>query len=223
MADPWMERLSEYLDGELAEDARAQLEVHLAGCPACREALEGLRGVVARAQALEDRPPAAQLWSAIAERIGAGARGRSVPPRQPRAGRGVNVSLPRLLAAGIALAMVSAGAAWVASRAGRPPAPVALEPGRSAAVAAGPVVDLAAYDATVAELERVLVENRDRLAPATVEALEQSLATIDRAIEEARVALEADPASKYLNSHLANTMRRKVLLLSRAVTLARET
>ena len=49
---------------------------------------------------------------------------------------------------------------------------------------------------------------------------ELDLARIDVAIEEARAALEADPANAYLNAHLANTMQQKLLLLQQANALA---
>jgi len=50
--------------------------------------------------------------------------------------------------------------------------------------------------------------------------VEQNLATIDRAIAEARRALAADPNNLYLHDHLANTMRRKMGLLRRATAAA---
>jgi len=49
--------------------------------------------------------------------------------------------------------------------------------------------------------------------------LEESLATIDRALERSRTALAADPANPYLNAHLQETMRRKVELLRQAAAL----
>jgi len=41
------ERLSEYVDGELDEDGRARVEVHVRWCPECRRVLESLRRTVA--------------------------------------------------------------------------------------------------------------------------------------------------------------------------------
>lgn len=76
--------------------------------------------------------------------------------------------------------------------------------------------DAARYDAAVAELQRVLDEHRDQLDTATVRILEQNLAIIDRATEEARRALEADPANPYLNGHLAKQMMLKIRVLQRA-------
>ena len=62
MKDQWTDRLSEYLDGELGAAERAALEGHLATCAECGATLAELRRVVARARALDDRPPTADLW-----------------------------------------------------------------------------------------------------------------------------------------------------------------
>ena len=75
------------------------------------------------------------------------------------------------------------------------------------------------YDAAVVDLQRVLEEDRGRLDTATVRVLEQNLALIDRAIAQARSAVAADSANVYLNSHLAETMRRKIDLLRQAASL----
>lgn len=71
-SDPWRERLSEYLDGELESGERERLERHRAGCAECTLALEELRRVVAFAHALPDRPPSGDLWPAIARDIRSG-------------------------------------------------------------------------------------------------------------------------------------------------------
>jgi hypothetical protein len=77
-------------------------------------------------------------------------------------------------------------------------------------------VDLAAspqYAEAVEELERVLHDNRARLDTSTVRAIQESLATVDRAIADARAALLRDPSNAYLTDHLAATMARKLRLL----------
>jgi hypothetical protein len=180
--------------------------------------------LVARARELDDRAPARDLWPGIAERIGA----RSSPTvhRLAPQARRYAFSLPQLAAAGIALATLSGGSAWllrpaaggtVAVRpAPPPPAPPALPVGtggpRGARGAAG-------YDAAVADLERILQDGRGRLDSSTVRVLEQNLAAIDAAILQARRAVSADSANLYLNSHLAQTMRRKLELLRQAASL----
>jgi hypothetical protein len=76
------------------------------------------------------------------------------------------------------------------------------------------------YDVAISDLQHVLALNREHLDPRTVRIVEENLATIDRAIEQARAALASDPASPYLNAHLATTMRRKVDLLKRVTAFA---
>src|SRR6266702_1847893 len=80
MSDTWMERLSEYIDGTLPERERAALEEHVASCAECRTTLAELRRVVARAAALDDRPPTTNIWPGIAARIGV----VSLDPRRAR-------------------------------------------------------------------------------------------------------------------------------------------
>jgi hypothetical protein len=72
----------------------------------------------------------------------------------------------------------------------------------------------------VEELGRVLAAGREKLDPATVRSLEESLLIIDLAIRQAKRALDADPNNTYVRAHLDDTMRRKVEFLRRATMLA---
>lgn len=67
--DPWLERLSEFLDADLEPSARAACEAHLAGCEECRELLDDLRRLRTAARALPLRPPARDLWPGIASEL----------------------------------------------------------------------------------------------------------------------------------------------------------
>ena len=216
MSDIWTDRLSDYLDGELTEAERTALEEHVVGCAECRATLVGLRRVVTRARALEDRLPATDLWPGIAERIGS----RATPPAPLRRPRRVSFSLPQLAAAALALTTLSGGSVWLlrsgTAAPGRP-APPPMPPSTPAMTAGAGAAR--SYDAAVADLERVLTEGRGRLDSTTVRVLERNLAVIDMAIAQARRAVEADSANLYLNSHLAATMRRKLELLRQAATL----
>lgn len=77
------------------------------------------------------------------------------------------------------------------------------------------------YDAAIAELQTSLDQRRSTLDTSTVRIVAQNLAIIDKAIADARTALAADPSSRYLNTYLASTMRRKVDFLRRVNSLAR--
>ncbi len=225
MNDQWTDRLSEYLDGELSQGERVALEAHLQSCGECSLILKDLRRVVRRAGSLEERPPTRDLWPGIAGRIGATPTGPeeivNLASRRPGARR-LSFSLPQLAAAGIALATISGGAVWMLRT---PNVPVAVAPVVQVP-STGSVVGVSmsrhasrSYAAAVADLERVLAQGRGRLDSTTVRIIEQNLAAIDRAIAEAQRALDADSANLYLNTHLAETMRRKLDLLRQAAAL----
>jgi anti-sigma factor RsiW len=76
--DETRDLLSPYADGELDLVRALEIERHLAGCPACAAALEGLRSLSARLAdpALYHQPPAA-----LANRVGASLRPRTFPWR----------------------------------------------------------------------------------------------------------------------------------------------
>jgi len=216
MTDQWMHRLSEYLDADLTPVERSELEAHLATCETCRRVLDDLRIVMAQAAVLPDREPDLDLWPAVRDAI---AKGRVVPIRAGRPVRRFSFSLPQLTAAAAALALVSAGAAWLAVakltvRADAPPDSAAVQP---VSVSFDP---RGRADAAITQLERILAEEGGRLDSSTVRILAQNLALIDRAIEQARKALESDPGNAYLNEHLARTMRKKIDVLRRAADLA---
>jgi len=209
MNDQWTDRLSEYVDGELAAGERSALETHLATCADCRATLGELRGVVARAKALEDRAPKADLWSGVAKRIGAG---QVIAIRSRR----FSFSMPQLIAASIALVLLSGGGAWLA-----------LKPWQTVAVTPKPDsrfeainVSTGRTDAAIADLQDVFERNKSKLDTSTVRVVQQAFTTIDRAIADARTALQADPSNAYLNLHLADTMRRKLELLRRVNAIA---
>jgi tetratricopeptide (TPR) repeat protein len=204
--DKWTDRLSEYLDDELGADERRELEAHLSGCVSCRTTLDELRAVVERARTVGDRAPDADLWPGIAERIAAAGRSRRY-----------TFSMPQLAAAAIVLMALSGGAVWLTRPADPPPAQVAVV--EDPATVPVNLAD-APYDQAVADLQRALDAGRSRLDPATIKVLEESLASIDEAIDQSQRALAADPANTYLYSHLAAARQRKLALLRRASALA---
>jgi hypothetical protein len=207
---------------------------------ACGAALADLKRIVVRARALEDRPPARDHWPAIAARIGAAPpaadRGDVAALDATRRRRRWSFSVPELAAAGIALMALSGGAAWllhpvtstvvvarapVAEPSATPGLTPALAPSGSFRIGLTPSRRAAglSYDAAVADLEGVLTAGRGRLDSTTVRVIERNLATIDSAIAQAQRAVAADSANAYLNSHLAETMRRKLELLRQAAAL----
>jgi hypothetical protein len=102
--------------------------------------------------------------------------------------------------------------------------PALARAGAPAATASPDAAQYAAYEAhydqAIAELERTVQEHRTELDTSTVRVVEQNLVIIDHAIEQARRALERDPASPYLHQHLALEMKLKLDLLRRTAAFA---
>ncbi len=206
MLHPSSEQLSDYLDDELAPPGQAEVATHLAACADCAALLGELRRVLSRARALDDSPPRADLWPGVAAAIG------STPAR-----RRPSFSWPQLIAAGIALVVLSGGAVALLLYRGGPLAGVPLTPGSATIV---PAADRG-YDAAIRELQAELVAGQGRLDSTTVQVVTGKLQLIDRAIAEAERALATDSASTYLHGHLAQTRLRKLDLLRQAAALTR--
>jgi anti-sigma factor RsiW len=211
MHDALNNRLSEYLDNELNARERQELESHLRTCEVCQRDLEGLRAVVARAATLADAPPRAELWNGISSRIGTA---EAVPAAVPPARR-FTFTLPQLVAASLALMVLSGSMVWLARLGGERTdfPPVAAEPVVPVNFADG------AYDDAIADLQRTLDAGRSSLDQETVRILEENLQAIDRAIAQCRSALADDPANVYLNEHLVAARARKLDLLRHAAAI----
>lgn len=219
MHDRFTDRLSDYIDDEdLSPRERSAIERHLETCGECRSVAEQLRAVAARAASLPDARPAANLWPGISERIGAPA----VVPFRARARRSITFTIPQLIAASLALMVVTGGMVWGlrsgGSRTDIPPV-VASEAADTPQPLPASFADQH-YEAAIADLEKTLEAGRDRLDPRTVRVLEENLLAIDRAIEQSRAALTKDPANRFLNTHLASARQRKLALLRSATALA---
>lgn len=219
MRDDWTDRLSDYLDGGTSGAEHAEIEARLKADPSLRDLLAELRAVKTAAADLPDRPPAADLWPAIENRIrptGALAEARATRRR-------FSFTVPQLAAASVALLFFGSGALWLGLQVGESgrPEPVAEAPAQpGASLVASDQGTVSSYEEAIRELEIGLAAGRELLDSATVRTLEESLATIDRAIAQAESALRVDPANAYLNRHLADAMTTKLALLRHASVLA---
>ncbi len=215
MTDTWNDRLSEYIDGELTPGERVALEAHLATCRDCAATLADLRAVVDRAAALTPRAPESDLWRGVAERIDAPP---TVVPFLTRTRRRVSFTVPQLVAAGLALMVVSGGGVWVLNHGGRATDAPLVQAAPQTAVLPVSFAD-PHYDEAIADLQQTLQDGRAQLDPQTVRILETNLNAIDKAIDQCRQALAADPANLYLHNHLAEARQRKLALLRRAAEM----
>jgi hypothetical protein len=212
MTDQFSPRLSEYLDDELTHGDRLVVERHLLDCANSRAELDELRRIVADARALPDTPPSHDLWPDVRAAL-------PLPSRR----RSITVSIPQAIAAGVLLAIVSGLCVWLFLDPQRHATPaIAMTPSGAATIPASATSpSMVSYDRAVDDLKKLLNEERSRLSPKTIEALERNLATIDNAIAEASTALAQDPSDPFLNSHLAQQRRAKLALLRQATQRAR--
>ena len=219
--DAFTDRLSDYLDDEdLGEAERREIASHLGSCTDCRATLGELREVARRASALTDTAPDADLWAGVRQRLDVPPPASVFPFRKLTPRRRFSFTLPQLVAARLALMVASGGAVWIVKHGG---SQTDLYP---LAAAPAPPVEIAPvtfsdphYDEAIADLEKALESGRDKLDPETVRVLQDNLDAIDRAIDQCRRALAADPANTYLNSHLADARNRKLALLRRVSAL----
>jgi len=201
-------------DGTLEGAERVAGERHLAQCLTCRREVNGLRALLARAEALpRDIAPPRDLWTGIERRMGKGEERL----RTGDGGRGKG--RPWLAAAAAVLALLATGTALLLLRdvpgpdfadRPRPPTP---SPGRP-----GWVVVEAEYSRAASEV--ALLPERGALAPETSAVVEAGLRVVDQAIAESRAALARDPHSAELAHLVAAAYERKIDLLRWAGRLA---
>lgn len=232
--------LQDYWEGLLDPEAETAVQAHLESCPRCHQEFEDFSEFMTDLRALPTEAyPARDLWPQVAWRTREQSKSEDRAPTESAEsrdrfggsealGRGVGhgkrsqvsrrVSLPawQLLAASIALIVISGGSVW-AILSGSPGAlELATPKGGAMAQMVGWEEAYGEYDQAVADLEAVLEKGREVLDPETIRVLEENLQSIDRAIQEAGDALMNDPASTLLQRFLADNLRKKVDLLRRA-------
>lgn len=215
MSEHLIDQLSAYLDGELDPFAAAQVERHLAECQACAATLSQLGAVKAWAPGYAGQQTARDLWPAVKSGIETPAR-----TTLPWHGRRVTMGLPLLLAAGVVLMLLSATVVMLLR-------PQGVSADSTGAVSSHLGWDITKaqltddqYDTAVAQLEALLASNDSALEPATLQVIRQSLAKIDKAIDDARIAIARDSNNAFLRASIAANQRRKLALLRTAAQAA---
>ena len=232
MNDRFSDLLSDYLDHDLPRGEAEALERHLTECAECRDTLAALERVKTRAATLVDPPAPTDLWAGIASRIGT-AGTTSVKPRPavvhelPR--RPALWSVPQWALAAAAFLVVAAGVSWmVQSRltpglrepvAAQPTTPPVMQPS-DLNTASDATFNASAVESEIGQLQQALDRGRDKLDPKTVKVLEENLRIIHKATEDARRALEQDPANRDLQNYFAGSVQSKLDMVKRAAQLA---
>ena len=193
------EALGDYIDGM----RNLEFEGHLAGCARCQAVVADFSRIRGAASTLEEPIPPPRVWARVAAAI----------DEKPKRGF---VWVPVAVAA--SLALLVAGATWLAWREAPPAAPqIARQisvPADDAAVPAD-----AHYDDAIAGLQQLADALDAALDPSTRDVLQKNLEVIDRAITESRAALATEPANTVAQESLLDALDTKVALLQDTVDL----
>lgn len=228
MSDAFERQLSDYLDGALPPEKAAAVKEHLGTCASCARTVAELRQVMASARELGDRQPPHDLWPGIAARIADSASSPGAVQHRPASTepgwrrRRFALSIPQLAAAAVVIMAVSAGGMALIDGAGSGGGLVA-DPGGGpvpiASLTSTGNTDANGYGQAIAELQEAVFRGEGKLDSLTVRKLVANLETIDRAIADARRALETDDSDPYLRHHLAEAQRQKVRFLRQTAAL----
>jgi predicted anti-sigma-YlaC factor YlaD len=209
----YSEWLGEAVDGNLRVDRQGELDAHCRECAACRELLNDLREIRAAAATLDRYTPSPATWQAIAAKI--------QRPRGAYASWALLAGSPmRALAAAATLALVLGAAAWF-GLALRDRSAQREQAAADLARSAASELQMAEqhYMNAIASLELLTVKKDSSLDPAVAAEIAASLASIDRAINDSRAALKAEPDSFIAQTSLLEALRTKVALLQETVSL----
>jgi hypothetical protein len=171
----------------------------------------------------KEATPPRDLWPEIQARISAHGQVSTVTAIGTHASWwNRSVSAPWAMAASVIFATAIGAVTWQVAQRGAPEVIAGVQLPTTTGVVRPVADDLGAdlalpeYDLAVTGLRQAYEAGKERLAPETVEVLEQSLNAIDDAIAEARAAIEADPARAEVRRILYNNLNRKLDVLRQA-------
>jgi Putative zinc-finger len=218
----YLTAINELVDGTLGPIRRAELELHLESCDACRALAADLREIARTARALEPLTPPQHVWTEIAGtlqqegRVTAGSFGAS---------RRRNVAMLALAAA----LVIAVGASLVMLM---PRPRDAATPGGQTAVDqqrapdAGNAADDDPVEGVDSELtlsqqhfQNAVEEAKKTVDPQTIAVMQKSLGDINEALRETRAALKKDPQSTQARQSFYDVLKQKIQFLQDTIAL----
>jgi anti-sigma factor RsiW len=224
---PTERQINDYADGSLAQGDRASIAEHVDRCADCRALLNDLAELRRVAAALEPLEPPARVWSQLEaatesyivstfERTVAGPAQAGHDVRRKTGHRVLGWGIGLAAAAVLALATVAGLRLWQAQDAASTStnAGTALQSVEAELRAAEQH-----YQHAIAGLEQIAAAENGALDARTSATLRENLAVVDRAIDESRAALRAQPDSDAARQSLLDGFRTKVILLQDTIAL----
>jgi anti-sigma factor RsiW len=212
--------IQELADGTLGPIRRAELQIHLDECSACRRLADDLGRIRTLATSLDRLTPPDRVWPQVAGRLRQEGRVAPAPARTATAWR----LAPLALAA--SLLLVVGGALYqLYPRGGTATLPASGQAGNATPADAVQGVEeefrLAEqhYQNAIARLEDAAKTDNGAIDAQTAEMLQKNLQVIDQAIAESRAALRNEPQSVPARDSLFDALKRKVVLLQDTIAL----
>jgi tetratricopeptide (TPR) repeat protein len=224
------EWIQELVDGAIGPIRRAELELHLAQCEACRTLASDIQAIQEAAASLPPMEPPDRVWLQLAGRLRQEGRVPAAPIPQPAPRRHVALLA---LAAALVLAVGGSIVTLLPQFRANNGSSVSKQPGNAGAEDVVQSVEaefrLAEqhYQNAIAKLEQAAQLDQapagsDAIDPSTAAILQKNLKVIDQAIAESRTALRAEPQSAPARDSLFDALKRKVALLQDTIALMNE-
>lgn len=189
-------QVNDYVDGELTPVERDAFARHAADCAHCQREIDAYRRVLSRLRGLPaDFFPPAGVWEGV---VAAARRERQLT-----------------MFARAAAILLLAGSAAVSVRLAWRPAPDL--PQRTASTA------VVAPDLGEGELTRAYIAARESLPPQSAAAVQRTIASLDRAIDDTRAALRTHPGDRRLAARLARARQVRLRIMADAVNWSQAT
>jgi len=198
---PAEEKLSAFLDGDLAADEAGQIRQHLEECPQCRQNLDDFRQLKTQLSVLAKVQAPESLWQKVRLSLS-----EQQPIQNSSGWRRWN-----FWGWTLSLAATAAGLAWLAF--------IFLYPADEST----PYEALMAVQKAEAEYQRAIenlstsIEQSEELSPEIKKAVAENAAIIDKGIEEVRQLIKQHPRQLELRQSMLALYQKKVDLLSKAV------
>jgi hypothetical protein len=215
------ERLSLFVDGDLAPEERAEIESHVASCAECRGMLQDLERVHRAAATLDPMAPPDHVWLQVAGQI----RLDEAPAPQRSSGTRRPATAGQWIGIAAALVLLTLATYYFTRGTIGPDATVAgnaTTEGTVQAVTEELSLALQHYENAIAELEAMAKADDDPVDLAVTATLRDHIRMIDEAITESREAVTEDPGSEPARDSLFEALRQKVIVLQATVTLMNE-
>ena len=221
----YRDAIHELVDGTLGPIRRAELQIHLDQCDACRALVEDLRRIHDAAATLDRPLPPNRVWMQVAGRLRQEGRVQAPPPASRRHYALAAIAAALLLAVGASVFTLLPRFRQAPASA-PPAAPQAQGNAAPDEVVQGVEAEFRLaeqhYQNAIAKLEEAAKSDQNAIDPQTAAMLQKNLQVIDQAIAESRAALKSEPQSVPARDSLFDALKRKVSLLQDTIALMNE-